>query len=326
MAMSDAERQMILDLRREINELKRERTRHRTGVVAGTGPVLTVQLGGDCGGGEVTAVASGPVEVGDTVAITEGGGGVIAHPALVGGEAGLDSGTGITITGKVIAVDASVARKNDDAQLTGVGTPTEWNHGANKTYVDALISLTLGNIPEVSSLPASPFDGQTVVFNGWLCRYDASPSFAAWPWTVLGGNLFGSNSDTPTITSTGFAAVPGGSIELTIPAGIKGIFDIEIGGTAKLEVTNSAPSAMVLSHSYSIGSIAAEADWGWMEGRDLVNEPSRWWSSGTRKQRHAITTGGTTIRERAMREIQGGGITAELSRRWIEITPVLIGT
>lgn len=317
MGLSAAEKEMIMDLRREINELKRERTRLRTGTVTGTGPVLKIKLGGDCGGTEIAAIGTSPLEVGDVVSVIEGGGGVsVLGEALTGGQPNLASGPGIEILGKIIQVDASVARKDAEARLIGIGNPSEWNHGANKAYVDLLTSLTIGNIPEVTSLPSGPLNGQTVLFNGWLCRFDSSPPNALYPWAVLGGSLFASNDSNVVISAASFAAIPGGSMSLTIPAGVKGIFDIEIGGQLEIEAPNS------LYQSYTIGSMNASSQWGTRLG--AVPPDLETFARVSHKARHTITQAGATIAERA--EKSNSGRPTWLAIRWMEITPKWIGT
>lgn len=326
MPLTEAEHQMILDLRKEINEIKRERTRLRTGIVTDiTGPVVKVQMGGECGGNEIEVVANGPVAEGDNVTLLEGGGGaVITGQALQGGESGFDPGTGITIDGKQIAVDASVARKNLDAQLIGVGNPTEWNHGANKNYVD----LSLGKIPEHASLPSSPFDGQCIFYNGWLCRYDSSPPFAPYPWAVLGGSLFGQSASVATLTSESYVS-PTTPISLSLPSGIKGVFVIEISGHAYFEFPVPSNVTAGIRHSYRINTGATDDDNGWVASFEPYNPEGvsrigHTWGSGTRKEIVTITTAGATINERARKMFNVNAV-VQLSRRWIEVTPKWIG-
>jgi len=331
MALTQAEKQMLLDLRREINELKRERVRLRTGVVTDiTGPTVKVRLGGECGGTEITAIANGPVAEGDVVTALDGGGGaVISGPALTGGESGLDQGSGIVINGKEIAVDSSVARKNGTGQLLGIGNPSDANHGANKQYVDIAVALSYGIIPGVGSLPSSPLPGYTVLFNGWLCRYDAAPPYPAYPWAVLGGNMFASSATEALLTSASFVS-PDDPISLSIPAGIKGIFMVEVGGTGMFDFPVPASAAAGIVHGFRVNTGATEDDRGWMELFTPYNNVSTASLSdqvftGSRKSLNTITAAGASINERA-RKMYANGSSVRLHRRWIEVVPKWIGT
>lgn len=326
MPLTPAEHQMILDLRKEINELKRERTRLRTGIVTDiTGPVVKVQMGGECGGTEIEVIANGPVAEGDNVTLLEGGGGaVITGQALQGGESGFDPGPGITIDGKQVAVDASVARKNLDAQLIGVGNPTEWNHGANKNYVDALAALTQGFIPEHGSLPSSPFNGQTILYGGLILRYDSSAPFPTYPWMVISGSFRDTAINLRTISATSYANVPTDPIQIALPAGMRGIMDVKIGG----EVAGGGSSQIFggFRHSYSwTGGGGASHDWSnhayhGQDGTFIVNMH--------REDRHVFNTAGTgpiTVTEQALRMIPtGGSDDPSLSRRYLEVKPIFV--
>lgn len=316
MALTEAERQMLLDLRREINELKRERTRLRTGVVTGTGATLKVKLGGDCGGTEIAAIGTSPLEVGDVVSVIEGGGGVsVLGESLTGGQPNLAGGPGIEIVGKNIQVDSSVARKDGAGHVLAVAFPASNDHAANKQYVDIAVALSFGIVPEVASLPTEPLNGYTVLFNGWLCRYDTSPPNPSYPWAVLGGSLYTQDQAVAGITNTSMAAVPGGSMSLSIPT--KGIFQVEIGGSAEI-----IGSKGQLVHSYQVDSGTALTQWGW----DLRFEPGGIdaLSKDTmiRRYRHTFASA-VTLTERARRGSDGE--TAYLSYRWLEVTPKWIG-
>lgn len=329
MAMSEAERQMILDLRRELNEVKRTSVRLRKGTVKSiTGPVVKIQMGGDCGGAEIAAVANGPVSVDDVVTVLEGGGGaVVSGQNLTGGESGLAQGPGIEILGNQVQVDDTVARKDSSGRVIDVATPSTSSMAANKLYVDALVGLTLGNIPEVSSLPASPFDGYTVLFNGWLCRYDATPPNANYPWAVVGGRPLVDSNSAPAVpvTSTSYTTVPGGSLSVVVPSGIKGIFDISIEGRAYLGAYGSSDNPGWLQHSYGYGTVGADRTWAWEFGNISPRNGAEINGSGFKMWRHTITTAGATVTEQAKR-LGGASGTHNLGDRALRLMPVWIGT
>ena len=326
--MNEQEKQAWQDLDARIKAIERERTRLRKGTVIATDPVLRIQLGGDCGNQEITAIANGPVSTGDTVTVIEGGGGVVVTgPVLAAGESGLENGDGIEITGNEIAVDGSVARKNGSAQLIGVGTPSDWNHGANKYYVDLIASLYLGLIPEVTSLPAG-YEGQTVYFNDWLCRYSSSgPYGLAFPWKVLGGDLYDEEPGSYVFTSSSYHA-PSIPMSVSIPA-VKGIFRVEIGCTAGGAFYNAG-----IRQSYTI---SGAGDDGWSAVLGGNSESNYDYGPGyqlrasvSKISEHGII-GPTTIAERVRIDSGFGGWGYDednrpfIAHRRMKVTPIWIG-
>lgn len=328
MSMTEAEKQMLMDIRRELAELKRESTRIRKGVVTEVGPVLKVQLGGECGGTEITAIANGPVEVNDVVTILEGGGGaLVTGMAQTGGQATLEQGPGIVIDGKHIEVDGTVARKDGSGHLIDVANPVDPTHGVNKFYVDVLAGLILGVLPEVATLPDTPLNGYTVLYNGWLCRYDSSAPFPSLPWAVIGGRDLavqsGGASDTFTMQNAGgsYAAPKGGTLSHSLPAGIWGIFDVTIGAKYL-----SSANSRILFHSYSLGSTNPNDEWAVAisnqdaNGLDLITSME----ITSRVNVPDPGAGQAVIAERVRQ--QGSGGQTGMTNKLLRVKPVYIGT
>lgn len=308
--MSAELQRMIQDLDRRLKAVERDGVKLRKGRVTDTSPAAII-VGGECGATEIPgAPIVGEVTDGQNVPVLQtGSGATIALP-------GMGDGT----------PDPTYARKNEAGQVIDVAAPTEGGHAVNREYLQTATDL-LGNqlnlvnalvnyVPEVSSLPASPYNGYTCVFNGWFCRYDASPAFPAYPWTVLGGVpivSYVAASETVSAPGPGFGdwAALSNPVEVTLPAGIHGVFDIT--------VTAHTGRDTVFWLSYAVGSTAADHDWG------IGNEGD--FATLSREHRHTVPdpgSGSAVIRERY--RIGVSPASASCSRRRISAMPRVIGT
>lgn len=328
--MTEAELKLVQDLDARLNKLERENVRLRKGqVIDASGPILKVRMGGNCDNVTIDAVANGPVDTGDVVSMLEGNGAVVVTgPNTNGQQSKLDAGSGIVINGKELSVDSTVARKNGSGQLIAVANPSDPDHGVNKAYQDAFIAAIaaqLYKIPEVASLPVSPVNGDMVLFNDWLCRYDSSPANGNFPWLVLGGYLYTHRNDAEYVNTFGGSwGTPTTPMSLSIPSGIKGEFDITIGGSGVMYLRNG--DEQMLSHSYHVGGVSADDSFGWT----WVVKPyasTNWdfFQSGTRELRHTLTGGGGTVIAERWRKGASNDTSVLIQRRWLKVVPVRIG-
>lgn len=321
MALSEAEKQMLQDMRREIDDLRRSQTRVRKGVVTDAGgPILKIRLGGECGNQEIEAIATGPVSQGDVVTVLESGGGaIVSGTNQDGSQTGLDQGPGIVIDGLQVSVDNTVARRNGDGNVVDVASPAISSHAANKAYVDLLIALTLGNIQEVGSLPASPFNGQTVLFNGWLCRYDSTPPNPSYPWAVIGGASI-------TAQAAGLVSVTGNSPPSDISGGLsfslpsRGIYRIKIGGDFQFGPALFNGQTVSGVHTYRVGPGAGNERWGWRAALRSLGTDGELWSSGSKEWRHTVATPGVQVVEQGW-----AALTGMVGGRYLKAIPEWIG-
>lgn len=136
------------------------------------------------------------------------------------------------------------------------------------------------NIPVVTSLPASPFDGQEVYYaadiaNGikWHLKYNAT-SVSIYKWEYLGGNPKFSEvlTNVGTVTSTSYVSSGSAGSMPSVVAPLAGEYDIEL-YLARANMQTSSAYAYI---SPSIGGVTAtDADGGYMyigSGAPLVIE------------------------------------------------------
>lgn len=133
--------------------------------------------------------------------------------------------------------------------------------------------------PLVSSLPASPYDGQVVMFDAndgaatiWQLRYNAASS-SSYKWEWVGGG-FVSVFDTTVITRSGgggYGAGSGSDVQVGLPGNVVGDYWVEHGArinpsgagvatqqTAKLGAAASADANSILGSNANVGAYASQ--------------------------------------------------------------------
>jgi len=207
-----------------------------------------------------------------------------------------------------------------------------WSTGGGSTNIltwnairlDAPALNIVTNIPLVTSLPASPVDGQEIYYladatNGiiWHLRYRAA-SASAYKWEVLGGPPLFSAVDTdqvlgPTATAYQDLATVGPSI--TLP--LAGDYDIELGCRIWMNGNNGAAW-----HSYAIGG-AAPLD---SDAIEYFSGNSNW--PPTVAPHSALLrrkTGLSAVTLTSKYKVSNAPSATDFYKRWMKATPVRVG-
>lgn len=247
-----------------------------------------------------------------------------SEEGAAGGYASLDSG------GKVPSAQLPPISSIDYENVWAAGTPylpgdvveynlTKYlavNPSTGQTPPPATIASEVP-VPLVTSLPASPFDGQEVILVDsltaptyrWRFRYNAG-STSSYKWEFVGGTAAYAFVETDYNTSSSTYIDPGGP-SILIPRA--GEYDVEC--QAKIMAQTNA-----LTHgacSYSIGALAASDDWAaqWV-GQHALDR-----ASVVRTYRPGIASAGLTIASR-VKSGTSNGIT--VGGRVLIVTPVRV--
>jgi hypothetical protein len=176
------------------------------------------------------------------------------------------------------------------------------------------------SLPLVSTLPASPYDGQEVFFLAdsnsatvWHLRYRAASPSATSKWEFLGGNdLYVDPDGEDSFTNTAYGTLAGGA--LTVP--LRGDYQVEFG--ARLRTDAGATDAAAFAY---FGPSAAAADDasvyvynGSVSGMGVQ-------SSGARIRRHLQVPAGASLGWQ--RRVTAG--TGRISGRWASVRPIRLG-
>lgn len=176
------------------------------------------------------------------------------------------------------------------------------------------------DIPVVTALPLGAQDGSEVYFiadsdNGviWHLRYrrNGSPDY---PWEYVGGAPIYSEVTTPESTASGtFTDLATVGPTITIPALVKGDFDITLGCTAWNNTTGQA-----FYMSYSIAGVGASAS-----DAIFMQEAS---GGNTRPTSEVRTRRKTGLAPQTLTaKYQANGGTATFQDRYMSATPVRVG-
>jgi hypothetical protein len=194
--------------------------------------------------------------------------------------------------------------------------PTSTVTGAMWIDTDATPPAWAAQIPLVTSLPASPIDGQEIYYladatNGiiWHLRYRASSS-SAYKWEFVGGSsLLAETAADAGLTTT--IAVIGPS--LTLP--LAGNYDFGFGARSWQANTAGASSNVWI---YLNGSQIANIDnWQGSPGTSITL-----WAGHTMRRTRGTATASGWVADLRGSVSTGSGIA---SARWLEICPVRVG-
>lgn len=191
--------------------------------------------------------------------------------------------------------------------------------------LDAPVTNIITNIPLVSTLPASPVDGQEIYYladatNGiiWHLRYRAAAS-GAYKWEFVGGSSLFSEVTTAeaTTTSTYVALATAGPL-ITLP--LAGDYMVEHG-----MIGHSGADDVIALMSYDIGATAAgdgdscQAAYGKIgPGTARSSAPSV-----MRSRRKNAIAAATTLTAKYRSSF--AGVNVNLSARWMNVTPIRVG-
>jgi hypothetical protein len=202
-----------------------------------------------------------------------------------------------------------------DENGTGNGTALT---AARLNNMEAGIAAATPVVAVLTTLPASPTDGQIVFFaadatNGviWQLRYRSGAS-SSYKWEMVGGPaLFSEVLTSESTTSTSYVALTTAGPAITIP--LAGDYDVEIGAN----VTGSG-DAMNAYMSYALGGTAAvdaDALRKQQVGAGYYGEPT------SRKRRKTGLPTSISIAAR----YKVGNVTGTWENRWMTVTPVRVG-
>lgn len=177
----------------------------------------------------------------------------------------------------------------------------------------------------VSSLPATPYDGQEVLYLAsdtagvvWRLRYRAA-STSTYKWEVLGGApLRGADlgnavdpglGESTTSTTGADLATPGPDV--TVP--LAGEYLVAIGATVLL---NASPANAQMA--VKNGAAALDMSDGWLWYPPAANT----YASLSRTRQFTCAAGALL---RCKYSVNTGTITAYFSRRWLNVLPLRVG-
>jgi hypothetical protein len=167
----------------------------------------------------------------------------------------------------------------------------------------------------VSSLPPSPFIGQTVSFKAaegvyWNLLYTKEST--EYPWNKIGGPPLNAASNTAReLNNTAYTSLPMDPLKITAP--LKGDYDIEIQG--KL---NQGGVSQVAWLSYAVGATAANDNW----ASELFVVGANAELDTCKKTRQTALAASAVIEEKAK---CGGAYVCTFGRRRLWVDPVRVG-
>jgi len=175
--------------------------------------------------------------------------------------------------------------------------------------------------PLVTSLPASPVDGQEVYFqadatNGivWRLRYNAGSS-SAYKWEFVGGSpLFAEVATEETTASTTYVALATAGPTLTLPRA--GDYDVEIGCRLYSSVNNTG--ALMGYDIGATGAVDADAV-SYYAAATLGGGATATGNYARARRKTGLTAVALTAKYRAT-----SAITVAIGSRWMRVTPVRV--
>lgn len=192
------------------------------------------------------------------------------------------------------------------------------------TFNDTLTVAGAFIIPYVTSLPASPVDGQEVYYaaslsggNMWHLRYRAG-SGSIYKWEFVGGSpLTAENSGSVTPNNTSYVTATSPSV--TVP--LAGEYIIEHGAQGTNNGTTNANPDLIFS-TIKIGAAAAAdaeaiefGDHPWTAASNSVT------SAGSKAMRRTVSSANSALTQyvKTINGLYGWG------DRWLKVTPVRVG-
>jgi hypothetical protein len=183
--------------------------------------------------------------------------------------------------------------------------------------------------PTVTSLPASPVDGDEVVYTAdatagvrWRFKY-RSASASSYKWEFVGGpplfdTVEADQAVTPSVAYTWSNLTTVGPT-LTLP--LAGDYDC-VFGARMWNNTNAGSPLMAISFGGASPTYTSEAMWPYNNGTGVAVAPGGAWQ-GSRFIRHAGSTAGQTAQ--AKYSSAGAGTQSNFQSRWLTAVPVRVG-
>jgi hypothetical protein len=204
--------------------------------------------------------------------------------------------------------------KNTAGDPTCVNGGIYYNSSGNQAKICINSAWTAVGVPKVTSLPATPADGDEVYYeadatNGiyWHFRYNAD-SASTYKWEFIGGpSIFAEVVTDETTTSTTYADLDTVGPSATVP--LAGDYDVAIGYSGK-----SAANSVLMS--YAIGGTAAVDADAARAGEDFSN-----YISVYRLRRQTGLSGSTAL---VSKYKVLPTATANIRDRWIEVIPIRV--
>jgi hypothetical protein len=213
----------------------------------------------------------------------------------------------------------------------GVDTGTmiyETDTGYARVY-DGTLWRQASPAPTVTSLPASPVDGDEVVYVAsttvgvsWRLRYRAA-SASSYKWEFVGGSPLFAVVETDQAITPGTAYAWGdlATVGPTLTLPLAGDYDC-VFGARMWNNTNAGSPLMAISFGGAAPTYSSEAMWPYNNGTGAAVAPGGAWQ-GSRFIRHTGSTAGQTAQ--AKYSSAGAGTTSNFQSRWLTAVPVRVG-